>query len=121
MITWLIVGAYAIGYLLTARMVALNMIEGEASVELERREGWRNRFSEPHSDDGKPLVDGEERVLSLLMGCIAAIIWPVVLLVIGIAGSLRSPSERLAEQRHELEALRKLAREHNLPMPGGDA
>lgn len=117
---WLILGVYVIGFLFTARKVALHLIEEDAVSELRHREEMR-RYREQPQYDGKPLVDGADRVMNLFMGCMAAAAWPVVLAVWAVARSLRSPSERIETDQQELRALRKLAREHNLPMPGEDS
>ena len=116
--SWLILGIYVLGWLVTARIIAIGVIESEASKELAARDRWRKRFGQPHADDNLPLIDNEERIMSLTIGSLIALFWPAVLPVVGIAKTLRSPSERIAEERRELEALRKLAHEHNLPMPG---
>jgi hypothetical protein len=106
--------AYLIGYLFIARRIALAMLESDARKELERRGRYTNR---DHPDAGKPLVDGEQRLLAVTGGGIIAVGWPLALLVMLVAGSLRAPSEKLAAEREELAALRKLARDNNLPMP----
>jgi hypothetical protein len=61
--------------------------------------------------------------LALFGGFGVALFWPVTIPVtflyrLFLVGDLfRTPIEREEEQREELEALRALAREHNLPMP----
>jgi hypothetical protein len=64
--------------------------------------------------------------LYLLAGFGLAAVWPVVAPVRGIyrrvsdAGLFTTPVEREYAERQELDELRKLAREHGLPMPGND-
>lgn len=118
---WIVVVAYLVGWAWTARTVAIRMIDQEARKTLERRESWRKRLCMPHDDDGKPLVDTEMRILSVVMAALIGIVWPLALLVVLIAGRLRTPTEVAEADRVELEALRKLAREHGLPMPGGES
>jgi hypothetical protein len=121
---WLVIGGYLLGWVLTARRVALAMIEADARRELEHRSrmGRDHRTGEPYKQ-GRPLVDMDERVASLFFASLIGLVWPLALAFMAVAGTLRAPTERLAEQRAELERLRKLAHEHGLPMPGegGDA
>lgn len=118
---WIIPIAYLIGWIWTARTIAIRMIDAEARRAAGWRQSWRTQFREPHRDDGKPLVDGEDRVMSLVMGILIASVWPLALIVLAASSFLRSPTEIAEADRVELERLRKLAREHNLPMPGGDS
>lgn len=115
MTNWLIIGGYLLGWLMTARYVAVGLIGQTATRELERREDWRKRFREPHENDGKSLVDGEDRVLSLAMGLMLGMVWPVVLIVAAVARTLRSPVEKREDQHVELEKLRAQAKAYGLP------
>lgn len=121
MIGWVVLAAYVVGWLWTARLMAIRAVDSEARTELERREEWRKRFKEPHRDDGKPLVDREDRVMNLVMGLLVGVVWPLILPFLALAASMRIPTEVAEAQRQELESLRKLAREHGLPMPGGES
>lgn len=114
---WLVPVAYVAGWLWTSYVIAMRMTESEAQTVLARRESWRSRFREPHEDDGKPLVDGEDRAMNIILGLLIGLVWPLALVVLGLSKALRSPTEVAEADRAELEALRALAREHNLPMP----
>lgn len=107
MIGWLIFGAYAFGWLLSARMMAVSMIEKDAQRELRSR-----RFGE---DEGEPLVDTEGRVLSICAAAFTCLAWPVVLIVMGVSRTLRAPSEKAYADRLELEKLRAQAKAYGLP------
>lgn len=116
---WLILAAYAVGYVWTARTVALRTTESEAQRELRHRNELR-RYGTRETDD-RPLVDTENRVMNLVLGAIVAFVWPIAILVIAIAPRLKVPTEIAEAERRELAALRKLAAENNLPMPQEDA
>lgn len=115
---WAVLTVYVAGYLWCTRWIALREIEEMAATELADREGWRKKFREPHRDEGKPLVQSGDRVVQLMFAMLVSLFWPVVGAMVLVAGRLRAPTEVRADQRAELEALRALAREHNLPMPG---
>jgi hypothetical protein len=122
---WLILAVYALGFLFTARKVALYLIEEDASGERDSREHARKYRYEVKTG---PLVSMGDRVMNLVMGCFAAMAWPAALAVWGVARSLRSPSERIEAERirseaerRELAALRKQAIQLGLPMPGDES
>jgi hypothetical protein len=107
MTDWLILAIYVIGYFATARHIAIGILDKDA----QRAAKFSLR------DKSEPLVDTEDKMVALFFGAVAATIWPAVLPFIAIAKGLRAPTEKTEEQRKELEQLRKLAREHGLPMP----
>jgi hypothetical protein len=112
---WFWILAYAFGAGWTWLAVARRYLNSVA------RENLRFRAGRSHWADD-PLVDGEDRGLALLIGFLAALIWPLALLALVVMRSslLTTEVEKQEEQRIELEKLRKLAREHNLPMPGDE-
>lgn len=118
MIGWLIFGAYALGWLLTARMMTLNALESIACKALKHRlsmeESYR-KMNAAYPEHGQPLVDGEDRALSLVISSLTSLVWPVVLLVMLMSRSLRAPSEKLYSDRLELEKLRAQAKAYGLP------
>lgn len=120
MIEWALIAAYAVGWAWAARRLSVAILEQEAAREKTTRDEWEREFKRPHRHRGAPLVDSEGRVMSLVFGSLAALVWPAALLVAVIAPRLRAPSEVADAERAELDALRKLAREHGLPLPGTD-
>jgi hypothetical protein len=141
-VNWLILGGYLAAALWTWRCFALRHVESCAQdtlAELEARYSSstyrvqdRPHWIAEEIQRRGGLVPGYERDCGVAMGAIAGLLWPLfwvglgALLLLDITtNGLASPTEAAAEQRAkelaELEALRKLAREHNLPMPGEDA
>jgi hypothetical protein len=61
------------------------------------------------------------------VGIVLASIWPLALPIrtafrtLNRRGALRTDTEKAAAEKAELTALRRLAREHGLPMPGGES
>lgn len=114
MTTWLILGGYLAVWLLYGWRLTIHFLDHE----VRRSEGL-------YGDAEK--AAREWLGLSLAGGFLTALFWPVTGPVRGAfrlarsGGLFRTPTERAAAQRVELEALRKLARDHGLPMPGGDA
>lgn len=103
--------AYVIGALISARYIALAMIDAEAKTEAQHRRNlsWVK---------DEPLVGTGFKALCLTTGVFVSSVWPAALLVLAVVRGLTSPTERAEAQRRELEQLRRLAREHDLPMPG---
>lgn len=106
----ILLAAYAIGFLYTARRVAIAALEDLARTN-KRMRAWRR------PEPGERLVDTEDRLMALLFGASIAIVWPAALVVTFLAKGLRVPTEVACEKDRELEQLRVLAREHDLPMP----
>jgi hypothetical protein len=117
---WLIFSAYLLVAVVCGVRFGVRYIERDAREELGRRERWRRRFNEPHEDDGEPLVDDFERGGFVLGGMLLGLIWPLSLPFRLLMRVAVAPTEMVERDRLELERLRKLAREHDLPMPGGD-
>lgn len=118
----LILAAYAIGYLYTTRKIALALLESDARSELEHRKAMNSYkyAGEVPYKVGEPLTTMSDRCLALAAGAAAAVVWPIVLIVMWAASWLRPPTEIAEDHRRELEALRALAAKHGLPMPGED-
>jgi hypothetical protein len=135
---WLILGGYVCIALLTWRFFAIRHVETCAQdtlAELNRRFSSptyrsqdRERWIAAEIERSGGLVPGYERGYGAGMGALAGVFWPLFWVGVGAlllldvtTNGLSSPTEVAAEQRAkelaELEALRKLAREHNLPMP----
>ena len=80
-------------------------------------------YSYKTQDGVQNLIDGE-RGMMLFFGLALALLWPVVLpartvyRLLSGRGLMTTPIERELAERAELEQLRRLAREHHLPMPG---
>ena len=110
---WLLLVAYLLGWAWTGRRIAVANLEDSARHTLKRR-----RIHTRPGEDDEPLVDGEERVMAVTIGALVGLAWPVALIVMALSRRLKAPSEVAHAERRELEALRKLAREHGLPMPG---
>jgi hypothetical protein len=99
-IDWLILAAYVIGWIYHTRRFAQSLLNGE--------------------DYGRGVSDGD-RMFSMFVGALAALLWPAIapfyharfLLIRG----LRSDKEVQREKDAELAQLRKLARQYDLPMP----
>lgn len=109
---WIIFAVYVVGYLWTTRHLAVSLNERDAREELHRRDlGRRGERS------SEPLVDTEFRLANLVMAALIALLWPLALAVLAVAPRMRAPTEIAEQERRELEALRKLARDHDLPMP----
>ena len=108
MIAWLIVIGYAVIWLLYGWRLTVRLLDNE----VRRSPLHRNAREEAESWLG----------LSMTAGFFMALFWPVVAPVRGLywicmEGRLfRTPIEREEEQKEELDRLRKLAREYNLPM-----
>lgn len=113
MIEWVAIIGYVCAWLFTARRVALRIIEDEASREAASRQYDRERRR--RVNDG-PLVDPGGRVLALIPGFIAGMLWPITWLGLAVSRTLVAPSEVAEAEREELVKLRALAREHNLPL-----
>jgi hypothetical protein len=109
---WLVVMAYVVVWLLYGWRLTIHLLDAEV----------RGRSIYTTAEEAAASWRG----LSMLSGFGLALFWPVVAPVRGVyrvassGGLFRTPTEREETQRRELEALRKLAREHGLPMPGGD-
>lgn len=110
MTDWLILGGWLVGWLLATRSITISMLDREART----RAAHHARLSHPPDE---PLIDTEDRVLTLILGAMIGLAWPIALIFLAAARTLRTPTERAATERRELEQLRKLAREHGLPMP----
>lgn len=104
---WIILALYVIGWIYHTRRFARSLLNGE--------------------DHGRGVDDGE-RMFSLFVGAMAALLWPIVapfyharfLLIRGLRTDKEIQRTRDAELREkdaELERLRKLARQYDLPMP----
>lgn len=108
MTVWLILGAYTLGAISCWRSFAIGALEA-----LER-------------DFPRSGLDNTDRAFAAALGVGLALAWPIALPVriawraVTRRGLLQTPTERAAAERRELEALRKMAREHGLPMPGED-
>lgn len=106
MTDWLILGAWILGVLLTWRHFAIGILE---AIEREYPE--------------LPL-DGGDRAMAVWAGTLLALGWPVALpgraLWKAVTGSsvLQTSREKQRAQEKELAELRRMAREHGLPMPG---
>jgi len=61
--------------------------------------------------------DSEDRVMAFIMAVLAGAMWPLVLPLYGLYKLINPTVRTRADERAELEALRALARKHNLPMP----
>lgn len=110
MIGWIVLTIYVLGFLWTTRFIALRMIEDVAQFEL----GFRKTMSR---QPDKALVGGFDKIMAVAMGVCGGFIWPVVIMIVLFSRSLRSPTEIAHKEHEELEALRKLAKDHGLPMP----
>ena len=68
-------------------------------------------------------IDGADRAFAAFFGTVMAVFWPVALPVRAAwqatnrKGLLQTSKEKADADRQELDALRRLAREHHLPMP----
>ena len=113
----------------TVRAFALRNIDQVAQDELRGRNREAASFRPEDRDhflaDKGPLVDDFQRQDARWGGIGIGAIWPVYWA--GRFGdalfsrvNLQSPTELAERQRRELEALRRLAREHNLPLPEAD-
>lgn len=73
-----------------------------------------------------PLVEREDihtalnRSFLVLGGLALGLFWPVTLPFRLLSRHVVAPTEQAERDRLELEKLRKLARDHGLPMPGGE-
>jgi hypothetical protein len=106
---WLVLAAYVVVWLLYGWRLTIRLLDAEVrdrSIYSSAEEAAKNWLG-----------------ISLFGGFALALFWPVVAPVRGAyrvassGGLFRTPTEREEAARRELEALRKLAREHNLPMP----
>lgn len=104
---WVVFAAWVLGVLLSWRSFAMSLLtslEGDFSG-----------------------LDGTDRAMSAGFGLLLALAWPVMLPVrqlwraVKFRQVLQTPNERQAAEKRELDDLRRLAREHNLPMPGGES
>lgn len=66
--------------------------------------------------DSNYLMPGD-RAMHFMGALTVALAWPVVLPFKRYVSGVELPSERMEKQEQELEALRRMAREHSLPMP----
>jgi hypothetical protein len=104
-IFWSAASVWLAGVLLTWRPFAISLLEG-----IER--SWAEL----------PL-DGGDRAFAAFTATCMALVWPITLpgrmifRRMSDAQILRTPKERAAAERKELAQLRKLAREHGLPLP----
>lgn len=102
MTSWVVFVAWVVGTLLSWRSFAIGIL-----VSLE--------------EDAS--IDGTDRAGAAFFGLLAAAAWPVSVPLrlswrfVSRTRLLATPSEKQAAQKNELEALRRLAREHGLPMP----
>jgi len=65
----------------------------------------------------REVPDGEDRVMAFVIAILAGSMWPLVLPFYGLYKLINPTVRTRADERAELEALRALARKHNLPMP----
>lgn len=126
--TWRVSVIRQIDQLAQKRLAGLEEIYTTPGIRSEDRDRW----IEDHIRRDGGLVNDGDRQGAVLGGAVVALFWPpfwawalAARLLARITSGLTSPTEQAFERRvaehAELEALRKLAREHNLPMPGGDA
>lgn len=125
--TWRVYVTRQVEYVAQKRLAELEKLYGTPGYRSEDRDLW---IAKAVRNTGG-LVSDYDRSEAVLTGALAGLFWlpfwawlaARILLALATQG-LTSPTERAFEQRAaeraELEALRKLAREHNLPMPGGD-
>lgn len=101
MIDYILLAIYIIGAVLTWRSFTIGLLQ---SLELSGR------------------IDDFDRGLAMFFGLLMSSIWPACLLIRALyrlvikQEFLRTKKEVIAKQREELEKLRRMAREYQLPL-----
>jgi hypothetical protein len=125
-IAWLVLAVHLAGMFFTAWTCAGRRVDQLARIELRSRRQMAKSYRPEDRDrmiaDQGPLGTARQRTDALTMGLLPGLIWPMHwagrgMLALLRRAPLKSPTEAAEEQRRELEALRRLAMEHNLAMP----
>lgn len=118
MIDWLIFFGYLVVWLLYGWRLTIHLLDAEVRRSLR---DCPRLYAE--GNGGAAAAADNWRGFHLVVGFSLALLWPVVAPVRGVyavvsaGGLFRTPVEREEAERRELDALRKLACEHGLPMP----
>jgi hypothetical protein len=110
---WLIFATYVTVWLVYGRQLTIHLLETEVS-----------RSKDIYGSASQAAK--EWLPISAFSGFALALLWPVVAPVRGLfrlvkaRGLFTTPTEQAEAERHELDALRKQARELGLPMPSDE-
>jgi hypothetical protein len=123
MIGWIYLVGATIAFVAATRMTMHRI----AANEIHKRENdpFYGSLAEKR---GWPVTEGMDVGLAVSIGLGVAAFWPlavvlgiILLLFRGFTPKIERDYEKQQRDAAELAALRKLAREHNLPMPGAES